>query len=65
MRERQIVGCLEDGLDTIPPIVARLYVDVHPALHPAAALTVRAHLGKLVADGVVVEDPVDRFRLVR
>ena len=65
MREQQIVACLEDGLDTIPPIVARLYADVHPALHPAAALTVRAHLGKLVADGVVAEDPADRFRPVR
>ncbi len=65
LRERQIIGCLEDGVDTVPPIVARLYADVHPALHPAAALTVRAHLGKLVADGVVTEEPGDRFQLVR
>src|SRR5690349_18095693 len=64
MRERQIVGCLEDGVDTIPAMVARLYVDVHPALHPAAALTVRAHLGKLVADGAVAEETPERFRLV-
>src|SRR5262245_7200902 len=64
MRERQIVGCLEDGVDTIAPIVARLYADVHPALHPATALPVRAHRGELIADGVVTAEPGDRFRLV-
>ncbi|HJQ83500.1 MAG TPA: MBL fold metallo-hydrolase, partial [Candidatus Binatia bacterium] len=64
MREAQIVDCLRAGLHDIPAIVARLYADVHPGLHPAAALTVRAHLDKLVRGGVVVEEPADRFTIV-
>ncbi|MFN8542610.1 MAG: MBL fold metallo-hydrolase [Candidatus Binatia bacterium] len=63
LRERQIVDALARGLDVIPPIVARLYADVPAILHGAAAATVRAHLVKLVAEGVVVEEPRDRFRL--
>jgi len=62
MRERQILGELESGVETVAEIVTRLYADVHQGLHPAAALTVRAHLAKLVAEGVVVEEPEDRFR---
>jgi glyoxylase-like metal-dependent hydrolase (beta-lactamase superfamily II) len=61
MRERQIVAALEAGVRTVQEIVARLYADLHPGLHWAAALTVRAHLAKLVADGAVVEEN-DRFR---
>ena len=61
MREEQIVGCLRDGVGAVPAIVARLYADVHPGLHPAAAMTVRAHLGKLVGDGRVVEEDPGRF----
>jgi glyoxylase-like metal-dependent hydrolase (beta-lactamase superfamily II) len=60
MRERQIRSALEDGVATVGEIVVRLYVDVHPALHWAAGLTVRAHLAKLVAEGAVTEDG-DRF----
>lgn len=63
MRERQIVDALDAGIDRVPAIVARLYAEIHPGLHGAAALTVRAHLAKLVGDGVVVEEPDDRFRL--
>src|SRR5205823_311426 len=62
MREEQIVAALEAGVCTVAAIVARLYADVHPGLHPAAALTVRAHLAKLVAEGAVVEESGDRFR---
>jgi glyoxylase-like metal-dependent hydrolase (beta-lactamase superfamily II) len=61
MRERQILDALAAGLASVPEIVARLYADVHPALHGAAGLTVRAHLAKLVAEGEVVEEPGDRF----
>jgi glyoxylase-like metal-dependent hydrolase (beta-lactamase superfamily II) len=64
MRERQVVAALDAGLATVAAMVPRLYADVHPALHPAAALTVRAHLGKLVHEGVVREEPDDRFALV-
>jgi glyoxylase-like metal-dependent hydrolase (beta-lactamase superfamily II) len=55
MRERQILAALEAGVATIPEIVARLYAEIHPALHGAAALTVRAHLGKLEREGVTRE----------
>jgi glyoxylase-like metal-dependent hydrolase (beta-lactamase superfamily II) len=65
MRERQVIDALEQGLATVAAMVPRLYADVHPALHPAAALTVRAHLAKLVQEGVVCEAPGDRFALVR
>ena len=61
MRERQILAAVEAGVATVPEIVARLYADVHPGLHWAAGLTVRAHLGKLVAEGAVAEED-DRFR---
>jgi glyoxylase-like metal-dependent hydrolase (beta-lactamase superfamily II) len=56
-RERQILTELETtdpGGDTTPgAIVRRVYADVDPALHPAAERSVRAHLAKLVAEGVV------------
>jgi hypothetical protein len=35
-------------------VVAAVYRDVDPILHPAAAMSVEAHLGKLVAEGAVV-----------
>jgi Beta-lactamase associated winged helix domain len=36
--------------------VARVYAEVDPALHPAAELSVRAHLAKLVREGRVATD---------
>lgn len=63
MRERQIVDALAAGVDTIGAIVARLYAELPPMLHPAAALTVRAHLEKLVAEGVVRSVDAERFSL--
>ena len=56
MRERQIGEALGAGVVTIPAIVARLYVGLAPVLLGAAAATVRAHLVKLIRDGVVVEE---------
>lgn len=53
MRERGVLDAVEQGVGEIPPIVARLYVDLHPVLHWAAALTVQAHLEKLARDGRV------------
>ena len=52
-RERQIVEAVGTGVDEIPAIVARLYVNVAPELHKAAGRSVLAHLGKLVTDGAV------------
>jgi glyoxylase-like metal-dependent hydrolase (beta-lactamase superfamily II) len=51
MREAQVVTCLEAGVRRIPDVVARLYRDVHPALHVVAEKSIEAHLDKLVRDG--------------
>ena len=56
LRERQILDTLADGIETIPAIVARIYVDVALALHPVAALSVESHLKKLAREGRVHED---------
>ncbi len=58
MRERQILEALGEGLSTIPEMVARIYVDVSPALHGAAALSVQSHLLKLKKEGRVGEEVV-------
>ena len=52
-RERQVLAALEAGDERIEDMVARIYVDVDPVLHPAAALSVRAHLDKLAREGAV------------
>lgn len=52
-RERQVLDALDAGDRTPAGIVARVYADVDPVLHPAAERSVRAHLDKLVADGLV------------
>src|SRR5437879_10514477 len=56
LRERQILEALADGGDPNPALVARIYVDVAPALHPAAALSVESHLKKLAREGRAHED---------
>jgi glyoxylase-like metal-dependent hydrolase (beta-lactamase superfamily II) len=61
-REAQVLRALAAGDDTPASIVARIYADTDPRLHPFAELSVRAHLAKLVADGRVVADG-DRFAL--
>lgn len=50
-REQQVLDALAAGHTTVGAIVAHVYRDVDPALHPAAARSVRAHLGKLEAEG--------------
>lgn len=55
-RERQVLAAVRAGDATVAAIVAQLYADVDPALHPAAAQSVRAHLAKLGAEGRVVAD---------
>jgi glyoxylase-like metal-dependent hydrolase (beta-lactamase superfamily II) len=52
-RERQIVGALSAGNDTIGDVVQLVYSDVATELHPLAAYSVAAHVRKLVDDGVV------------
>jgi glyoxylase-like metal-dependent hydrolase (beta-lactamase superfamily II) len=62
-REAQVLGALEAGDRTPAEVVARVYAEVDPVLHPAAELSVRAHLAKLVGEGRVrAEDGGERFR---
>jgi hypothetical protein len=48
-----VLAALAAGDRTPAELVARVYAEVDPALHPAAELSVRAHLAKLVAEGRV------------
>lgn len=50
-REAQILAAIKDGLQTIPEMVARMYVAVDKKLHPAAARSVLAHLIQLEREG--------------
>ena len=53
-REGQVLTGLAAGRRTIDALVAVIYADVDPALHPVAALSVHAHLLKLLREGRVV-----------
>ena len=55
-RERQVLAGLEDGPATPEELVARIYTDVDPVLHPVAAMSVRAHLAELAQRGRAVQD---------
>jgi hypothetical protein len=55
---------LAAGVTTVAELVERIYVGLHPGLAFAAALTVRAHLAKLIAEGAAREEPGDVFRAV-
>lgn len=52
-REVEVLDALRAGDATPAEIVARIYRDVDPSLHPAAERSVRAHLDKLVGEGRV------------
>ncbi len=52
-RENQILARLADGAATVPAMVATMYAQVDQRLHPAAGLSVTAHLIDLAARGVV------------
>jgi len=59
-REQTILACLDEGVCTIPRIVARLYGALDADLKEAAALSVLAHLEHLIArDMVSAEGAVD------
>lgn len=60
-RERQIVQALHDGAASVDGVVAMVYEDVDPALHPVAAVSVAAHLRALVADGRADETLLDGY----
>jgi glyoxylase-like metal-dependent hydrolase (beta-lactamase superfamily II) len=62
-REAQVLAALGAGDRTPAEVVARVYAEVDPGLHPAAELSVRAHLAKLVREGRVAADGGgERFR---
>jgi glyoxylase-like metal-dependent hydrolase (beta-lactamase superfamily II) len=49
-RERQVLDALAAGDRSPAEVVARVYAEVDPVLHPVAELSVRAHLVKLVRE---------------
>lgn len=61
-RTGQILACLRDGPTTIPAMVARMYTTTPEVLHPAAALSVLAHLIHLAEEGKVTSDPAAGMR---
>ncbi len=60
-REEQIISAIARGAETLGEIVTKVYRDVDPALHPVAAMSVGAHLRKLVAEERVVTDEDPRW----
>ena len=52
-REAQIAACLARQITHIPAMVAVIYSEIDPKMHPAAALSVRAHLEHMVTNGQV------------
>ena len=65
-REASILKALKDGPQTIPAIVAKVYVGLNPALTRAAGLSTLAHLEDLSERGMVIREAQDggepRFR---
>jgi glyoxylase-like metal-dependent hydrolase (beta-lactamase superfamily II) len=69
-RERQIVECLERGIDRIPEMVPIMYAGLPAFLHLAAARSVLAHVLHMLERGIVhceSEQPAldARYRLPR
>ena len=52
-REGQIVAAIRGGARTVGAVVESVYSEVDPSLHPAAAVSVLAHVRKLTAEGRV------------
>jgi glyoxylase-like metal-dependent hydrolase (beta-lactamase superfamily II) len=55
-REAQILQALAEGPSRIGDLVPRLYADVDPRLHPAAARSMLAHMIDLARRGVIRAD---------
>lgn len=53
-REAAILAELKGGETSIPAMVGRMYAEVDPRLHPAAAMSVLGHMLDLIERGVVV-----------
>jgi glyoxylase-like metal-dependent hydrolase (beta-lactamase superfamily II) len=67
LREASILNALADGAQTIPALVAKIYVGLNPSLTRAAGLSTLAHLEDLSERRLVVAEVEDgaesRFRL--
>jgi len=61
MREQQVLDALRAGRTSVQEIAESIYDGLDPALLPAAHENVRAHLEKLKAQGLVI-DEADRWR---
>ncbi len=57
-REASILNALAEGPQTIPALVARVYVGLNPALTYAAGLSTLAHLEDLSERGIVAAETV-------
>jgi glyoxylase-like metal-dependent hydrolase (beta-lactamase superfamily II) len=65
-REVQILAAIADGASTTAEIVAEVYAEVDPRLHPVAAQSVEAHLRKLIRESrlaTYLEDGTTRYEL--
>ena len=52
-REGQIIAAIRGGARTVGAVLESVYREVDPRLHPAAAVSVLAHIRKLAAEGRV------------
>lgn len=52
-REDQIAACLAREITLVPAMVAVIYSEIDARMHPAAALSISAHLAHMVANGRV------------
>ncbi len=59
MRTRQALDALAREPDTLEGLVRKIYADVDPALHPAAAQSLLAHLLALEGTGQVVREQIE------
>ena len=55
-REAAILAALEAGAETVPDLVAKVYVGLDPSLLRAAGLSTLAHLEDLRERGLVVAE---------
>jgi glyoxylase-like metal-dependent hydrolase (beta-lactamase superfamily II) len=56
-REAQVEVCLRHGIGVLADIVRVIYSEVDPGLHPAAAMSIRAHLLHMQTGGRVIAQP--------
>jgi glyoxylase-like metal-dependent hydrolase (beta-lactamase superfamily II) len=54
-RDQQVLAAVEDGLETVEAIGARIYPSLTPGMRAMAEESVRAHLSKLADDGLVCQ----------